>query len=217
VNGSVLATSFLGGGGGLSGVNANFLDGLDSTAFALAGHNHIGQSWSGSGFTALSVTNTASAAVNAVALRGVASAGASAAAHGVVGETKSPFGAGVWAIGDGTNTALRVSSGAIQVSGAGIGTSTAVFIHRATGANIEAGSTHRTTITHPMCDGDSNAILLVTPNYNPGQTGNVLDPHPIGVFYNSLLGKWQIFHQDYLLTSAPMATNAAFNVLIVKP
>lgn len=45
------------------------------------------------------------------------------------------------------------------------------------------------------------------------QTGNVLDTHPLGVFYNAVQGKWQIFHQDI----APMTTNAAYNVLVVKP
>jgi hypothetical protein len=109
--------------------------------------------------------------------------------------------------------ALKISNGGIAVAGAGIGTTTPAFVHRATAANIEAGSTHRTTITHPLCDGDHDAILIVTPNYNPSETGNIIDTHPIGVFYNSGLSKWQIFHQDL----AAMTVNAAYNVLIIKP
>ncbi len=212
---------FLTGGAGmtvdgtdiLTGLNATLLDGLDSTAFSRTNHNHLGQSWSGAVFKGLAVTNTAGAALNAVALEGVAT-GSAVATYGVVGQSSSPFGAGIWAQGSGGNgTALKVSSGAIQVAGAGIGTSTAVFVHQATAANIEAASPHRTTITNPFTDGNPNAILIVTPNYNPGTIGGVLDPHPIGVFYHSTLLKWQIFHQDF----SNMVVNAAFNVLAVKP
>src|SRR5205085_4478076 len=56
-------------------------------------------------------------------------------------------------------------NGTIQVPGAGLFTNKAVFIHRATVAN-SAGDF--TKITHPMSDGDPNAILIVTPNWNPG-------------------------------------------------
>jgi len=112
-----------------------------------------------------------------------------------------------------SNAAVRISKGGISVSGAGIGTGTPAFVHRATAANIEGGATHRTTITNPLTDGDHDAILIVTPNYNPGETGNVLDSHPIGVYYNPALSKWQIFHQDLVA----MTLNAAYNVLVIKP
>jgi len=44
-----------------SGLNADLLDGLDSTAFAPASHNHFGESWIGAANTGLSVTTTSSA------------------------------------------------------------------------------------------------------------------------------------------------------------
>ena len=112
----------------------------------------------------------------------------------------------------GTNN-VEIASGGIKVTGAGIGSSTAVFVHRATAANIEAGSTHRTTINNPYCNGDSNAVLFVTANYNPGSTGSIIQNHPYGVFYNALLAKWQIFNEDIVA----LTTNTAFNVMIVKP
>ena len=112
----------------------------------------------------------------------------------------------------GTNN-VEIASGGIKVTGAGIGSSTAVFVHRATGANIEPSSIHRTTINNPYCNGDANAILIVTPNYNPSGTGSILQTHPVGVFYNSSLSKWQIFNEDFVA----LTTNTAFNVMIVKP
>ncbi|MBI3850306.1 MAG: hypothetical protein HY298_08465 [Verrucomicrobia bacterium] len=133
---------------------------------------------------------------------------------GLVGIGTNNPAAALHVVGGGTtNLALKISNGGISVSGAGIGTSTPAFVHRASAANIEGGATHRTTITHPLTDGDHDAILIVTPNYNPGETGNILDTHPIGVFYNSSLSKWQIFHQDF----AAVTTDAAYNVLVIKP
>jgi hypothetical protein len=80
------------------------------------------------------------------------------------------------------------------------------FVHVATAANIYASYT--TVIDHPLTNGNPNAIILVTPNWNPGGAGGINDPHPIGVIYSS--GKWAIFNQD----SAAMPVGAAFNVII---
>ena len=111
------------------------------------------------------------------------------------------------------NNNVELASGGIKVTGAGIGSGTAVFVHRATGANIEPGALHRTTINNQYCNGNSNAILLVTANYNPGNTGNIIQSHPYGVYYNPSLTKWQIFNEDI----AALTTNTAFNVMIVVP
>jgi hypothetical protein len=109
-----------------------------------------------------------------------------------------------------TNTALELrSGGALKVTGAGVGTTGPVFIHRAmTGVNT-AGD--YTTIDNPLCNGDPNAILIVTPNYNPGGGSGTYNNHPVGVFY--IGARWAIFNQDL----ASMLNNAAFNVLVVKP
>jgi hypothetical protein len=81
------------------------------------------------------------------------------------------------------------------------------FVHVATAANIYASYT--TVIDHPLTNGNPNAIILVTPNLNPGGVvGGTYDSHPIGVIYSS--GKWAIFNQDL----AAMPVGAAFNVII---
>jgi hypothetical protein len=80
------------------------------------------------------------------------------------------------------------------------------FVHIATAESIYASYT--TIIDNPLTNGNPNAIILVTPNDNPGNVGGINDPHPIGVMYSS--GKWSIFNQD----SAAMPLGAAFNVII---
>jgi len=83
-----------------------------------------------------------------------------------------------------------------------------VFVHKATAANT---SGHITTIDYPLTNNKPNAILLVTPNWNPGNVGGTYNDHPIGVYYTG--GKWTIFNQDF----AAMPPNAAFNVIVPRP
>jgi hypothetical protein len=111
-----------------------------------------------------------------------------------------------------TNIALQISMGGIKVAGAGVGTSTPVFIHRVTAGNITT-CLHCTRIDHPLTNGDPNAILIVTPNFNPGGIGGIRNAHPISVYYEPALSRWLIFNQDF----SAMPIDAAFNVLIVKP
>jgi hypothetical protein len=77
------------------------------------------------------------------------------------------------------------------------------FVHRATAANT---SGHITTIDNAYANGNPNAIVIVTPNWNPGGAGGVYNNHAIGVWYNG--SRWTIYNEDI----AAMPTNAAFNV-----
>ena len=104
-----------------------------------------------------------------------------------------------------------VMDGAIKVSGAGVGTSTAAFVQVCALANQTAP--HRTTISNPLCDGNPNAILLVTHNYNPGGTGGNLQTHPFSVWYNGSNSKWEIYNDDFVA----MPVGTSFNVLIITP
>jgi hypothetical protein len=79
------------------------------------------------------------------------------------------------------------------------------FVHIATAANT---AWDVTTIDHPLANGNPNAIIIVTPNYNPGGVGGTYHNHLIGVKYAG--GKWLIFNQDGLQIPA----GAAFNVII---
>ena len=108
----------------------------------------------------------------------------------------------------GGTSALTISSGAIHVSGASTNNpSTAAFIQYATSANT---SSYITTINNSLCNGDPNAILIVTHNYNPvGVTGN-LDIHPFSVYYDG--SHWTIYHDDQTTS----ILGKSFNVLVIK-
>ncbi len=79
------------------------------------------------------------------------------------------------------------------------------FVHIATAANT---AWDVTTIDHPLANGHPNALIIVTPNYNPGGIGGTYHNHLIGVKYAG--GKWLIYNQDGLQIPA----GAAFNVII---
>jgi hypothetical protein len=84
-----------------------------------------------------------------------------------------------------------------------------VFIHRATPENISANSTY---LDNPLINGDPNAILYVTQNWNPGGGAGTYNNHPIGVWYDSNARRWAIFNQDL----EPMPDGVAFNVAVVE-
>jgi len=172
--------------------------------------------------------------------------GSSANVNGVVGYTasSSPFSAGVGgantgvgpgvlalskkgpaleASGPADGIALQLSSGGIQVSGAGVNTSTPVFIHRVktgAGGNICPTRPYASVVDNPQANGDPGAILLVTPNYGPTSAGTAPPRDPVGVFYDDTNScgfgaKWVIYGLGASLT--PLVDDQMFNVLVVKP
>ena len=74
-------------------------------------------------------------------------------------------------------------------------------------ANIGGDSTY---INNSHTNNNPNAILIVTPNWDPGGVGGTYNNHPIGVWYDTSAQKWAIFNQD----GVDMPANASFNVLI---
>lgn len=86
---------------------------------------------------------------------------------------------------------------------------TDVVLQTATNAN---SFSDYTTIDDPWANIHPKAILIVTPDYNPGGVGGVHENHNIGVFYSSFYGRWCIFNQDH--TAIPKG--AAFYVLIIS-
>ena len=80
-----------------------------------------------------------------------------------------------------------------------------IFVHRATEENVSQNSTY---IAHPVSNGNPDAILVVTPNWNPEGSPGVYNAHPIGVWYDSEAQRWAVFNQD--LANMPVA--AGFNV-----
>ncbi|WP_435356828.1 DUF7452 domain-containing protein [Emticicia sp. SJ17W-69] len=129
-----------------------------------------------------------------------------AASTGVRGETFSTNGIGVEAkySGSGVGIALEVDNGAIRVAGV----NKAAFVHTATVANKL--SANGTDIDNPLCNGDANCLLFITQKLNP--SGIVYNNSPVGVYYNTIRAKWEIFNQN----NTTIPTNAQFNVLVIK-
>ncbi len=80
-----------------------------------------------------------------------------------------------------------------------------IFVHRATEENVSQNSTY---IDHPISNSNPDAILVVTPNWNPEGSLGIYNDHPIGVWYDSEAQRWAVFNQDL----ADMPVEAGFNV-----
>ncbi len=82
-----------------------------------------------------------------------------------------------------------------------------VFVHRATSQNTSANSTY---LDHPLTNGNPDAVLSVTQNWNPGGGAGTYNAHPFGVWYDGSAEKWAIANED----RAAMPGGAAFNVVV---
>jgi hypothetical protein len=141
--------------------------------------------------------------------------GTTASGIGVRGSASSTAGVGVRAQGAGTaGTALEIGSGAIRVPGAGVGTGTVAFVHRAFGGSntCASGSHVLTPIDNPYTNGDSTAILIVT-HSSYASFGLSGQPSAVKVGYGTICGvanRWGILWDPTLLQEE-------FNVLVIKP
>jgi hypothetical protein len=87
-------------------------------------------------------------------------------------------------------------------------TDEAFFTHTATAGN---SVDNVTWLDHPLLNGNPDAILLVTHNWNPGGVGGVYNDQAIGVWYSNSQQKWSIYNQDW---SVDMVEGASFNVYV---
>jgi hypothetical protein len=127
---------------------------------------------------------------------------------GVAINTNSAAGAslnvsGTFLVSNPGGPALTIGAGAIHVSGAGQDTSTAAFSHMTTAGNI---SGNLTVISNPQCNGDPNAILMITRRLGSSGFWN----HPVCVYYDGAY--WDIENED----QTAMPAGLIFNVLILK-
>jgi hypothetical protein len=68
-------------------------------------------------------------------------------------------------------------------------------------------------INNGATNGQPNALLFVTPAYNPGGIcGCATDPAPVGVIWAPGAGQWAILNEDL----SPMAVGVSFNVPVVE-
>ncbi|WP_119071188.1 protein kinase domain-containing protein [Rubrobacter indicoceani] len=81
-------------------------------------------------------------------------------------------------------------------------------VHRAAPGNISGNSTY---IDNSRVNGNPDAIISVTQNWNPGNDNGTYNDRAVGVWYDSGAGRWAIFNQD----RADMSEGTAFNVTVL--
>lgn len=87
-----------------------------------------------------------------------------------------------------------------------------VFVHTAT---TENSNLNYTNFSNPHSDNNPNAIILTTPNLDPGGLCPCLNldfPIGVGFIYGWSGGRWAIFNQNGL--SSPIPIGASFNVYV---
>jgi hypothetical protein len=82
-----------------------------------------------------------------------------------------------------------------------------VFVHRAAQENTVGNATY---IDNPLLDGEPDAGVSVTQNWNPGGGNGVYNDHPVGALYDGDVEKWFVYNED----GARVPEGAAFNVAV---
>jgi hypothetical protein len=81
------------------------------------------------------------------------------------------------------------------------------FVHRARRANTVGNVTY---LDDPLTNGEPDAVLSVTQNWNPGGGVGVYNDHPVGVLYDEDVERWAVYNRD----DAPVPNGTAFNVAV---
>jgi len=81
------------------------------------------------------------------------------------------------------------------------------FVHRTTDGNSRGDYTY---LSDPLTNGEPDAVLSITQNWNPGGGPGVYNDHPVGLLYEEDVDKWAIYNRD----GARMPDGAAFNVAV---
>jgi hypothetical protein len=83
----------------------------------------------------------------------------------------------------------------------------AAFVHLADSLNTASNYTY---LDNRLTNGKPDAVLSVTPNWNPGGGTGVYNNHPVDTLYDRKLKKWAIINLD----GTPISEGAAFNVAV---
>jgi hypothetical protein len=118
---------------------------------------------------------------------------------------------GVWY--DGAQWAVFNQDGSAMPLGAAFNeydakASNNVFLQRTNKANTSGIVTY---INHATTNKKPSLKLFVTPNWDPGDVLAGFNDHNIGIWYDTSLGEWSIFNEDF----ADMNLGLAFNVIAV--
>ena len=81
------------------------------------------------------------------------------------------------------------------------------FIHRASLLNAVGSYTY---LDNRPTNGQPDAVLSVTQNWNPGGGRGVYNNHPVGTVYDAQVKKWAVYNRD----GASIPKGAAFNIAV---
>jgi hypothetical protein len=83
----------------------------------------------------------------------------------------------------------------------------AKFVHHARLLNTVGAYTY---LDNQLTNGEPEAVLSVTQNWNPGGGRGVYNDHPVGTVYDADVRRWAVYNRD----GASMAKGAAFNIAV---
>jgi hypothetical protein len=83
----------------------------------------------------------------------------------------------------------------------------ATFVHRAGVLNTANNYTY---LDNKLTNGEPDAVLSVTQNWNPGGGTGVYNDHPVDTVYDAKLKKWAVLNRD----GKPMPKGASFNIAV---
>jgi hypothetical protein len=81
------------------------------------------------------------------------------------------------------------------------------FLHEADLLNTAGNYTY---LDDPLTNGEPDAVVSVTQNWNPGGGRGVYNDHPVDTMYDSTLEQWAVYNRD----GASMPEGAAFNIAV---
>ena len=84
------------------------------------------------------------------------------------------------------------------------------MVQTATPANVSGG--YITFIDDQMLNNNPSAILMVTQDLSYGGYSPIVNPHEIGIWYDSWIGKWAIYNED----KSQIPNGAQFNVMLLS-
>lgn len=82
-----------------------------------------------------------------------------------------------------------------------------MFVHTATAGNISADASF---IDHPDLNGNPNAEILISHNWNPSGAAGVYNDNNTGVFYSNSQNQWGVYNES----GAAMTLGSSYNIYI---
>jgi hypothetical protein len=118
---------------------------------------------------------------------------------------------GVWYEGGAEKWAIFNQDRAVVPAGATfrveVPQASAKFVHHARLLNTVGAYTY---LDNQLTNGEPEAALSVTQNWNPGGGRGVYNDHPVGAVYDADVNRWAVYNRD----GVPIPKGAAFNIAV---